>query len=102
MVVSAAQGAGLIKEKESTNDFTRYINGVGINPEFHPLAQAQTVIEQHQNDGWQLFSVTGTTPNGMTHEQYNDTNYQPDYNGMTWFVVFTKASGIFLSHIAFA
>ena len=38
----------------------------------------------------------------MTHEQCNDTNYQPDYNGMTWFVVFTKASGIFLSHIAFA
>ena len=102
MVVSAAQGAGLIKEKESTNDFTRYINGVGINPEFHPLAQAQTVIEQHQLGGWQLSSTTGTTPSGVAHEQRNGANCQPGCSGMTWFVVFTKADGIFFCHIAFA
>ena len=83
MLVSALEGGGLIKEKESANDFIRFINGLGFNPEFHPLAEAQTVIEQHQLNGWQLFSVTGTTPDGMTQEQCNDTNHQPGYNGMT-------------------
>ena len=101
-MVLEIEGGGLIKEKSSTNDFFRFVHARGIRPQAYSVRDARSTIEQHQLQGWKLSSIAGTTPTGLTDQQYRDPAFQPLYHDMTWFVVLHKRGGRVLKHVIFA